>query len=91
MKRLFQQFLLNLNYLIEDVYKAGAFMLIDEQISDEKLKKKLIPDYPIGCKRIIPTNDYYPAICRDNVYLETSLIDKIEGNQIITKMEVIVR
>ena len=72
-------------FRFEDVYKAGAFMLIDEQISDEKLKKKLIPDYPIGCKRIIPTNDYYPAICRDNVYLETSLIDKIEGNQIITK------
>ena len=72
-------------FKFEDVYKAGAFMLIDEQISDEKLKKKLIPDYPIGCKRIIPTNDYYPAICRDNVCIETSLIDKIEGNQIITK------
>ena len=72
-------------FRFEDVYKAGAFMLIDEQISDDKLKKKLIPDYPIGCKRIIPTNDYYPAICRDNVCLETSLIDKIEGNQIITK------
>ncbi|MEC7735433.1 MAG: NAD(P)/FAD-dependent oxidoreductase [Pseudomonadota bacterium] len=69
----------------EKVYEAGAYMLLDEQVEDEEFKKKLIPDYPIGCKRIIPTNDYFPALCKDNVELETSLIDKIEGNEIITK------
>ena len=72
-------------FKFEDVYKAGAFMHINEQIKDKKLKEKLIPDYPIGCKRIIPTNDYYPAICKENVCLETSLIDKISNNIIITK------
>ena len=60
-------------------------MLIDEQIEDEEFKKKLIPDYPIGCKRIIPTNDYFPALCKENVELETSLIEKISGNKIYTK------
>ena len=69
----------------EKVYKAGALMLLDEQVSDDKFKEKLIPEYPIGCKRIIPTNDYYPALCQDHVELETSLIEKISGNKIITK------
>ena len=69
----------------EKVYTAGSLMLIDEQIEDEEFKKKLIPDYPIGCKRIIPTNDYFPALCKENVELETSLIEKISDNKIYTK------
>ena len=69
----------------EKVYAAGSLMLIDEQIQDESFKDKLIPDYPIGCKRIIPTNDYFPALCKDNVSLETSLIEKISSNKIHTK------
>ena len=51
----------------------------------KEFKKKLIPDYPIGCKRIIPTNDYFPALCKENVELETSLIEKISDNKIYTK------
>ena len=69
----------------ESVYKAGALMLLDEQVDDSKFKEKLIPDYPIGCKRIIPTNDYFPTLCQDQVELETSLIEKISDNKIVTK------
>ena len=69
----------------ESVYQAGALMLLDEQVDDSKFKEKLIPDYPIGCKRIIPTNDYFPTLCQDQVELETSLIEKISDNKIVTK------
>jgi len=69
----------------ESAYKAGSMMHIDEQINNKELKKKLIPDYPIGCKRIIPSNDYFPTLCKDNVDLETSSIDKITDNKIYTE------
>ena len=69
----------------ESVYQAGALMLLDEQVDDSKFKEKLIPNYPIGCKRIIPTNDYFPTLCQDQVELETSLIEKIYDNKIVTK------
>ena len=69
----------------KSVYQAGALMLLDEQVDDSKFKEKLIPDYPIGCKRIIPTNDYFPTLCQDQVELETSLIEKIYDNKIVTK------
>ncbi|MDX1803960.1 MAG: NAD(P)/FAD-dependent oxidoreductase [Alcanivorax sp.] len=36
-------------------------------IKDPELRSKLIPDYPMGCKRILMSNDYYPALSRSNV------------------------
>lgn len=40
---------------------------LKQQISDPELRAKLIPDYPMGCKRILMSNDYFPALARDNV------------------------
>ena len=34
------------------------------QIADPALRAKLTPDYPIGCKRILISDDYYQALCR---------------------------
>ena len=37
------------------------------QVSDPELRAKLTPDYPIGCKRILISDDYYQALVRPNV------------------------
>ncbi len=50
-----------------------------------ELKAKLTPDYTIGCKRILPSNNYYPTFLRPNVHLHTNGIDRIDGNCIISK------
>ena len=55
------------------------------QIADPDLYKKLTPDYAIGCKRILISNDYYPALTRSNVTLETHGISHVEGNTVITR------
>lgn len=44
---------------------------IREQIEDPELRKKVTPDWSIGCKRIILSNTLYPAYCRDNVTLHS--------------------
>ena len=36
-------------------------------VRDGKLRKALTPDYDTGCKRIMISNDYYPALCKPNV------------------------
>jgi len=54
------------------------------QIGDETLRERLTPDYPLGCKRILRSDDYYPALCRDNVELITAGIERIEANGILT-------
>jgi cation diffusion facilitator CzcD-associated flavoprotein CzcO len=70
---------------MKSMYLLGQKMLLDEQISEESLKKKLTPDYPVGCKRVIPTNDFYPALERENVLLETNLISSFTSDSILTK------
>lgn len=42
-----------------------------------ELWEKLTPNYPPGCKRVILSDDYYPALGRDNVDLETRRISRI--------------
>lgn len=55
------------------------------QISDPELRTKLTPDYDFGCKRPTFSNDYYPTFMRDNVSLETTPIERIEPDGIVTK------
>ncbi|MGW4245939.1 flavin-containing monooxygenase [Nocardia sp. NPDC004722] len=50
---------------------------LEEQVTDPVLRAKLTPDYPIGCKRGLFSNDYYPALCEPNVSLETTPISEI--------------
>ena len=47
------------------------------QVPDPELRQKLTPDYPVGCRRILIADDFYPALCRDNVNLVTDPIGKI--------------
>jgi cation diffusion facilitator CzcD-associated flavoprotein CzcO len=48
------------------------------QIPAGALRDALGPHYRMGCKRILIADDYYPALCRPNVHLETSAIAEIE-------------
>lgn len=41
------------------------------QISDKALRQALTPDYTIGCKRVLLSSHYYPALNRPNVHLHT--------------------
>jgi cation diffusion facilitator CzcD-associated flavoprotein CzcO len=66
-------------------YTRVALNHLAEQVADPELRKKLTPDYPIGCKRILFADDYYPALMRDNVALITDGIAKITPTGIDTK------
>ncbi len=49
------------------------------------MREILKPDYTIGCKRVVISDEYYPALLRDNVHVETQHIDQITPNGIRTK------
>jgi cation diffusion facilitator CzcD-associated flavoprotein CzcO len=48
------------------------------QVKDKALREKLRPDYPIGCKRILFSNDWYPALGRDHVEVVTEAVSAVE-------------
>ena len=57
---------------------------IDRRVSDPELRRKVTPDYVMGCKRILISNDYYPALNRDNVEVETGGIERVTERGVVT-------
>ncbi|MEV0688216.1 NAD(P)/FAD-dependent oxidoreductase [Nocardia sp. NPDC050378] len=53
------------------------------QIADPVLRAKLTPDYAVGCKRVLISNQYFPTFLRENVELETRGIDHITENAVV--------
>jgi cation diffusion facilitator CzcD-associated flavoprotein CzcO len=56
-----------------------------EQISSPELRRALVPDYPVGGKRILISDDYYATLGRDDVELVTSPIDRLREDGILTR------
>ncbi|MHC5350077.1 flavin-containing monooxygenase [Metapseudomonas furukawaii] len=54
-------------------------------IADPELRRRLVPDYPLGCKRILISNDFYPALERPNVALEDGGIREVAADAVITR------
>jgi cation diffusion facilitator CzcD-associated flavoprotein CzcO len=57
---------------------------LEQEIPDAALRRRLTPDYPPGCKRILIADDYYATLRRGNVALETMPITEIEPNGLRT-------
>jgi cation diffusion facilitator CzcD-associated flavoprotein CzcO len=57
---------------------------LQKQVSDPDLRAKLTPDYPAGCKRILFTDSFYPALCLPHVTLETAPITAFDTAGIVT-------
>ncbi|WP_243063867.1 NAD(P)/FAD-dependent oxidoreductase [Humibacter sp. RRB41] len=53
------------------------------QVADPSLRAALTPDYEIGCKRVLLSDDFYPALQRANVTLETSALDRLQGTSAV--------
>jgi cation diffusion facilitator CzcD-associated flavoprotein CzcO len=54
------------------------------QVADPELRRKLTPNYAIGCKRVLLMNTYYPALTRPNVELITDPIAQVKAHSIVT-------
>lgn len=55
---------------------------IEDAIDDPELRERLTPDYTVGCKRILPSNGWYPALAEENVDVVTTGVTAIEPNGI---------
>ncbi|MFT4082908.1 MAG: NAD(P)/FAD-dependent oxidoreductase [Nocardioides sp.] len=64
--------------------KAAARRNIATGIDDPDLRAQVTPDYEIGCKRILISNAYYPALAADNVEVVTDRIERITADSIRT-------
>jgi cation diffusion facilitator CzcD-associated flavoprotein CzcO len=69
--------------LMRNVQKL-AVRHIRQQVPDPELRAAVTPDYTIGCKRVLISNDYYPALARKNVNVVTSAIERVDRTGVVT-------
>lgn len=71
--------------LFSRIGTALARRNLRRQISDPDLEAKLTPDYPIGGKRILVSDDYYQSIVEHGIEIVADLIDHVTPDALITR------
>ena len=56
---------------------------IERSVRDPELRRKVTPEYRAGCKRILLSDDYYPAIQRENVELVTTPLAEVREHSVV--------
>ena len=66
-----------------------AMKHLERSVRDPVLRAKLTPTYAMGCKRILLSDDYFPAVAKENVEIVTDGIAEIRPEGILTKSGVL--
>ncbi|MCC5954306.1 MAG: NAD(P)/FAD-dependent oxidoreductase [Acidimicrobiia bacterium] len=56
---------------------------MESEIDDPELRRMLTPDFPLGCKRVLFSSDYYPTLARPDVDLVDSPITHVTPDAIV--------
>jgi hypothetical protein len=62
-----------------------ALAHLRRQVPDPALRRRLTPAYRLGCKRILPSNSWYPALARPNVELVTDALAAVTERGVVTR------
>ncbi len=69
---------------LSTVFEQIARRHLRSQVRDRELRRKLTPDYVLGCKRITMSNTYYPALCAPNAEVVADPIAEVTETGIRT-------
>jgi cation diffusion facilitator CzcD-associated flavoprotein CzcO len=61
---------------------------LDEQVTDPELRARCVPDFVVGCNRILFSNDWYPALASPHVELVTDAVTDIVPDGLVTEDEI---
>jgi cation diffusion facilitator CzcD-associated flavoprotein CzcO len=68
-------------WVMRQIQRVGRLHL-RRSVRDPLLRVALTPDYTLGCKRILMSNDYYPALAQGNVSVHPTGVDSVAGSKI---------
>ncbi len=58
---------------------------LQRSVHDPDLRQRLTPDYAMGCKRVLLSNNFYPAMTQSNVNLITDAIKAVTPSGLLTR------
>jgi cation diffusion facilitator CzcD-associated flavoprotein CzcO len=65
--------------------RAWSTWHMRNQVKDPAKRRKLLPDYPIGCKRVLFSSAFLPALVRDDVEVVTDPIVRVTPTGIVAR------
>jgi cation diffusion facilitator CzcD-associated flavoprotein CzcO len=68
---------------LRGLFEKQALQTLERQVADPVLRERLTPDYAIGCKRVIVSDDYLPALTRPNVDLVASPVAEVRAHSVV--------
>ena len=68
---------------VQQQFRAWALGLLQSQVPAPELRRRLTPDYAPGCKRLLISNDWYPALQRPNVELLSEPVARLERHRVV--------
>jgi cation diffusion facilitator CzcD-associated flavoprotein CzcO len=64
---------------------AIALKMLEKSVEDEELRRKLTPEHPMGCKRLVFSSEYLSALTRPNVEVVNSPARYLRARSLITE------
>ncbi|MEM1120554.1 MAG: NAD(P)/FAD-dependent oxidoreductase, partial [Bacteroidota bacterium] len=71
------------NGLLRKIYQKQTVSYIKEHIKDPNTVEALTPNYPMGAKRVLFSDTYYPTLARPNVELATGGVQRITSKGVV--------
>ena len=65
------------------LFRALSRWHLQRQVRDPVLRRRLTPATPLGCQRVLFSNDYFPALARPNVHLITEAIRELDERGVV--------
>lgn len=69
-------------WLMEKIEPSLKKMMA-KMVKDPVLLKNILPDFTLGCKRIIFSSDYFKTLQKSNVSLLPHALERVEGNEVV--------
>jgi cyclohexanone monooxygenase len=66
-------------------FKAIALKMLESTVADPELRDKLTPDHPLGCKRLVFSSDFVPALTQSNVKVVASPAKSLRSRTLVTE------
>jgi len=71
------------NRVFRTLIETVARRHLRSQVSDPELRAKLTPDFEVGCKRVLVSNDWYRALAQPNVDVVSAGVREVRGNVVV--------
>ncbi|MHA3022572.1 flavin-containing monooxygenase [Mycobacterium sp. BMJ-28] len=65
-------------------FRALALNLLESTVADEDLRRRLTPDHPLGCKRLVFSSDFVPTLTRPNVEVVAGPATSLRSRSLVT-------